>query len=147
MVLWGFRTRDEVVFKRSDAGRSRSRRPRQKNDCTVRALAVAAKLDYDAAYDLLKDAGRRSHRGFHFPSWAKTVVVNGYGLVRETFPARKGQPRMNVARFCRSHRRGRYIIQTAKHVAAVVDGVLYDDAEPDAGRCVYGCWRLRRHRG
>lgn len=36
---------------KSDAGRSESRRPRQKNDCTVRALALALELRYDDAYD------------------------------------------------------------------------------------------------
>lgn len=47
-----------VAFQQTDAGRAKSRRPRQKNDCTVRALALARSLHYDAAYDDLKKAGR-----------------------------------------------------------------------------------------
>lgn len=49
-------------YVRCDAGRSASRRPRQKNDCTVRALALARGLTYDEAYDTLKAAGRGLRR-------------------------------------------------------------------------------------
>jgi len=40
-----------------------SKRPRQRNDCTVRAIAIACDFSYDSAYDLLKANGRRSSRG------------------------------------------------------------------------------------
>lgn len=47
----------------TDAGRSQSKRPRQSNDCTVRALALALDCPYDQAYDTLKTAGRIASRG------------------------------------------------------------------------------------
>jgi hypothetical protein len=30
------------------------KRPKQKNDCTVRGIAIACAIPYDSAYDLLK---------------------------------------------------------------------------------------------
>ncbi len=53
----------------TDGGRASSSRPRQRNDCTVRALAIAGGLSYDDAYDLLKEAGRKCSRGFQFSAW------------------------------------------------------------------------------
>lgn len=55
----------------SDAGRSASRRARQRNDCTVRALAMVHEMPYDQAYDLLAAAGRKCGKGFQFKTWMK----------------------------------------------------------------------------
>jgi hypothetical protein len=64
-----------------DAGRSLSRRPRQQRDCTVRAIATACDLEYDHAYDLLKQAGRKSHSGFPFLEFVlRNSQINGYRL-------------------------------------------------------------------
>ena len=55
----------EYDFCQTDAGRCLSKRPKQKNDCTVRAMATAFELSYDDAYDILKKYGRICGRGFH----------------------------------------------------------------------------------
>ena len=47
-------------YQFNDGGRSQSKRPKQKNDCTVRALAVSAQMSYDDAYTILKKYGRVS---------------------------------------------------------------------------------------
>jgi hypothetical protein len=41
-------------FSFNDGGRQLSKRPRQRNDCTVRAVAIACDFSYDSAYDLLE---------------------------------------------------------------------------------------------
>lgn len=133
-------------FLATDAGRAQSRRPRQSNDCTVRALALATGTDYDDAYDTLAAAGRRCARGFHFRAWAKGATFNGFSFEWAAFPAVKGDWRMNPVRFAIAHPEGRFILKTAKHVLAVVDGVIMDST-PRQGpmglewRCVYGAWR------
>ena len=127
------------LFRLDDGGRSTSRRPKQRNDCTVRAIAIAESLEYDRAYDELKDAGRKCATGFHFSVWANQQPERFEKL---SFPAVKGQPRMNVERFCRQFTQGRYIIKTAKHVMAVKDGVVHDVDPPGLERCVYTAYRL-----
>lgn len=130
-------------FVPTDGGRSASRRPRQRDDCTVRALAVAAELSYDDAYDLLKAAGRGSSRRFRFDEWVLAGgTVAGRRLERRTFPAVRGERRMNPETFCALHREGRWIVRTAKHVFAVVDGALHDDRAVRPDRCVYAAYRL-----
>jgi hypothetical protein len=136
-------------FKTADGGRSESRRPKQKNDCTVRALAIAADLPYDEAYDMLMQSGRKSHRGFNFKGWLKKVgnVVNGYRFTWEAYLATKGQARMNPVRFAKEKASGRYIVRTAKHVNTVIDGVSHDTFRTYDQRCIYGAWRVEKVQG
>lgn len=127
-------------FHRTDAGRSQSRRPRQVNDCTVRTLALARGLAYDEAYDLLRAEGRRCRKGFHLGVWLERQPW----ARRIAFPAIKGQARMNPSRFCQEHPKGTFVCRVAKHVFAVIDGVVHDtDPSPD-GRCIYTAWEIRR---
>lgn len=125
-----------------DGGRATSRRPRQTNDCTVRAIALATGADYDFAYDTLKEAGRKCSRGFHFRKWAKDQSFNGFTFEWMAFPAVKGERRMNPMSFYKLFPQGRYIAKTARHVFAVIDGVVHDSWEQRADRCIYGCWKV-----
>lgn len=125
---------------KSDAGRSESRRPRQKNDCTVRALALALELRYDDAYDWLKSAGRACGERFDLGRW-----LDGQDWATKIpFPAVKGQPRMNPVEFCRLYPVGTFVCRVAKHVFTVIDGVVIDDTPVRADRCVYTAWKIDR---
>jgi hypothetical protein len=128
-----------------DGGRSKSKRPRQKNDCTVRCLSTATGLDYDLVYDMLADAGRKCSKGFDFKHWIETQDM--FIFTKFSFPAKRGEPRMNPSKFYKHFPKGRYIVRTAKHVLAAVDGVLYDTVKPHSDRCIYTAWRYdgRRH--
>lgn len=122
----------------TDAGRAQSKRPRQKNDCTVRAIALARNLPYDEAYELLALAGRKCAKGFVLKTWLKEQSW----ATMISFPAIKGQRRMNPATFVQNYPTGRYICKTAKHVFAVIDGVVYDEGENRPDRCIYTAWKL-----
>jgi hypothetical protein len=92
-----------VYFVFDDGGRSQSKRPKQKNDCTVRALAIACEITYDEAYEMLAAAGRSCSRGFApFSRWAQKEP----GLEWTPFPAVKGRRRMNPTKFCHLFRQG-----------------------------------------
>ena len=121
----------------TDGGRSKSKRPRQSNDCTVRAIAIAMGLDYDDAYDWLAAEGRESWSRFNIDEFLKDR-----GARKISFPAVKGKPRMNPATFCKEFPKGRYICNVAKHVFAVVDGVVHDAFENRPNRCIYTAYEI-----
>lgn len=121
-----------------DAGRSASRRPKQSNDCTVRAIALARGVPYDDAYDLLAAAGRKCNRGFHFKDWIKHQPW----ARKIPFPAIKGQPRMNPATFVEQFPVGTYICKVAKHIFVVKDGIVFDTFENRPDRCIYTAWHI-----
>jgi hypothetical protein len=66
------------------------------------------------------------------------ALVNEYRFDWIAFPATKGYLRMYPGDFCKLFPRGRWIIKTAKHVLAVVDGTIHDTFRPETFRCVYG---------
>ena len=134
-------------FILTDAGRSTSRRPKQKNDCTVRAVATVLGLSYDEVYDQMAHAGRQCNRRFHLLDWLESRNHDEPGHFvcktrRISFPAIKGKERMNLAEFCKQYPHGRYICRVAKHVFAVIDGVVYDTFENRCDRCVYLAWEI-----
>ena len=131
-------------FHATDAGRKESRRPHSKNDCIVRALAVACDVSFDRAYDALAASGRRHYRPFDFRTWAKSAapfVRLGARLTWHLFPFLYGEPRMNPAMFCEQFKTGRWILRTVDHLFAVVDGVVFDEHCLTSRRlCIYGAW-------
>ncbi len=132
-----------------DGGRSQSQRPRQKNDCTVRALAIVTGWTYDQAYDLLKKADRRSHRGFRLGPWlqSKGYKLSEWEIAPLALPAVKGERRMNPVTFIKQNPYGRWIVKTAGHVFAIVDGVAHDLHPESDGRCIYKAWRFFQDKG
>ena len=54
------------------------------------------------------------------------ALLNEYRFKWTAFPAVKGYLRMYPGDFCRIFPRGRWIIKTARHVSAVVDGTIHD---------------------
>lgn len=133
-------TKGAPLWVKSDAGRASSRRPRQTNDCTVIALALARRLSYDDAYDQLRAAGRQSGRRFNFRPW---IEAQGWAR-RIAFPAVKGRPRMTPVRFVQDFPKGYYILRTAHHAIACIDGVLYDQVAVRESMCVYAAWEVTR---
>lgn len=138
MLKWPY-----YPFHKTDAGRSNSKRPKQKNDCTVRALATAASMQYDDAYNALKSRGRKASAGFHFPK-KPGDEVNGFTFKWKPFPAVAGQNRMNVKDFCRQYPSGTFVLRVSKHVFTVVNGTAYDTCMVDPERCVYGVWSVEK---
>lgn len=132
----------EYDFCQTDAGRCLSKRPKQKNDCTVRAMATAFELSYDDAYDILKKYGRICGRGFHIGDFLIDKKAE-----KISFQAVKGQRRMHPWKFCKEYNNGKYICRTAGHVFAVIDGVVFDTIAPSVDRCIYKAWKIRTKRG
>jgi hypothetical protein len=138
-------------FVKTDGGRTQSKRPKQTNDCTVRALALVTETPYDTVYDKLKEHGRVCSDGFHLSRWiwgqvdpvlGEPEYVFGYTAYWRPFQAQKGKKRMNPVEFTKTFPQGRYICRTAKHVFAVIDGVVYDAFQERDDRCIYGAWEF-----
>ena len=125
----------------NDGGRSTSRRPKQKNDCMVRALALVCGIPYDTAYDWFAAQGRRCSRGTSVKAF-DTPSLFGHRLEKLSFHAVAGERRMNPVTFAERYKTGKYIVRVAKHVFAFIDGVAYDIHEERDDRCIYVAWRF-----
>jgi hypothetical protein len=125
-------------FQKSDAGRSQSKRPKQKKDCVVRAVALAFEIPYDTAYEAMAEEGRKSGCGTPKKAWQGWLNSRA---MRVPFPAESGRPRMNLERFAAEHTTGRWVVQMAGHLVSVIDGVVHDDEMPKQLMCVYAAWK------
>lgn len=123
----------------TDGGRSNSKRPKQKSDCVVRAVALTCGYEYDHAYDLMASAGRKSSNGMEKKHWQKWMNDR---FTKHSFPAVKGQQRMNLQTFAEQHPTGKWFVQMAGHITSVIDGVIMDDFRPDLQMCVYAAWKI-----
>lgn len=121
---------------------------RLKGDCVVRAIALATDTPYDDALSLVEEYGDLGYRGGAYMH----SIVHGLHFHERTyhgkvfkwqpFQAIKGHPRMNPMSFCQKFKTGRYIVKTACHVFAVVDGIAYDTFAERPDRCIYGAWEV-----
>ena len=127
-----FIKRDVGIGRRSD-----------KQDCQVRALVVALGMDYVDAWRLLYTMqGEEQLCSFSLTTRLALFDPRLRVILAHAFPAVRGEPRMNGQRFCKEYKVGHYILRMAHHVAAVVDGNLYDSWD-SSRKCVYAAWEVR----
>lgn len=111
------------------------------NDCVKRAIAKGLEKDYKQVQlelnRLKKITGAKEFN--ENKNFRRYITDNGG--VRMSFPAVKGQPRMNGHRMCKAYPKGRYILEVAKHITVMVDGVIYDTWDC-RDKCVYVAYKL-----
>lgn len=92
---------------------------RERNDCVVRALAIAADLPYMTAHAFCSAQGRKPGGGMY--DAPAIAALEAAGLRQEPSPGS-----ITLARFRDQHPRGRYVIFVRGHTLAVVDGHFHD---------------------
>lgn len=111
-------------------------------DCVKRAITVAAEMDYkEVARELnryKKITGAAAFNSDYNPHKYVENVLHGIKL---SFPAVRGEKRMNGERFCREYSKGRYILCMAGHWSCCVDGVIYDTWDCSE-KCVYTAYEI-----
>jgi hypothetical protein len=128
-----------IGFKYDDGGRAAAGYKGEAGDCIVRAVAIAAELDYETVYKALKKfVGATPRDGVMRKDFEPFVLKMGF----------RWKPTMQVGTGCTVHLNaeelpsGRIICKVSKHLCAVIDGVVYDTFDPsrDGTRCVYGIY-------
>lgn len=112
-------------------------------DCQVRALVTAFAMEYADAWDLLyKMQGEHRRCSFGLVDDLTSNDPRLHVVRPIAFPAERGKPRMTGVQFCKLYPEGHFILRMAHHVAAVVDGKLYDSWD-SSRKCVYSAWEVR----
>ena len=114
----------------------------EKGDCVVRAFATAADITWLEAFDLLVEHARET---YNMPDYATSYedVFKDFGFEAKSPKVVRGRKRMNVEDFCKTHKKGRFIVKVAHHLTAVVDGICYDQWNC-ANKCVYKYYELKK---
>jgi hypothetical protein len=91
------------------------------NDCTVRALSLAAKVKYSTAHWIARTAGRQPRKGFR----SERMLQVAKDKFKLNFQKVQVKP-MTVKTFCKKYSNGSYYCQKRGHAFAVIDGICYD---------------------
>jgi hypothetical protein len=138
-------------FIYNDGGREAAGFKGSAGDCVVRAIAIATLIPYREVYDELAQ-GMANSRGRHKTRGRRSAREGVFRDVYEPFLESYGwlwTPTMQIGSGCQVHLRkgelpnGRLVVRVSKHVTAVINGVIYDTADPsrDGSRCVYGYYQ------
>ncbi len=128
-----------MEYQYNDGGRADAGFKGETGDCVVRAIAIAAGLEYKDVYRAItKISGESPRSGVHRRYVNRFLESVGFVW----------KPTMGIGTGCTVHLcagelpRGRLVVRVSKHVVAVVDGVVHDnhDSRRDGTRCVYGYW-------
>jgi hypothetical protein len=158
-----------MKFIYDDGGRSESGFKGSAGDCVCRAIAIAAQIPYNEAYEALASgsAGERITKHNRKRGRVKSARM-GILVGRKWFKEYMGKlgwkwtPTMGIGTGCKVHLHdgelpmGRLIVSVSKHYTTVIDGVIHDTHDPQreatvvpengidapriARRCVYGYW-------
>jgi hypothetical protein len=97
---------------------------RSVGDCAVRAVSVALGVDWETAYSLI------AANGFAMGDMPSSDSVWG-AVLRQNGFYRKSIPNTcpdcyTFADFAEDNPRGVFVLGTGRHVATIIDGVIYD---------------------
>lgn len=93
--------------------------PRERADCSIRAISSATGASYDSVYAAAARLGRRPRARFK-----TTILALRIGMVPVKFKSR------TVGKLLDELSSGRYVILITKHAFGVADGAVYDEFEP-----------------
>lgn len=100
----------------------------ERHDCGVRALRCAAGVSYEEAHAALERHGRRAKGLTYDSQMTHAAILFGFVPLDDGFPT--------LTRFLAAHSIGRFVIRTARHYFAIVDGVVHNWNSNNAGaRC------------
>ena len=137
------------VIKSTDSGASRDG---ERNDCTVRALANATGVAYDAAHALAKHFGRPDRKGLFTHLAHDLYIAAGfkclgtYGRSRRTAAIARhravtNHSGMTLEKAMLMMQKGRFVVMVTGHALAVVDGKIIDKGHNAAGTRVTSIYK------
>lgn len=112
------------------------------SDCVKRSICLATDRDYMEIQRELNAIKREIGAKKFSNIEVVEAFMDRYLYPRQSFPAVKGKPRMNGKRFCEQYSKGRYVLRMAGHLAACINGKIYDTFDCTE-KCVYSAWKIR----
>lgn len=134
-----------------------SKQYRERNDCTVKALATLFGCTYGVAHRALSKHGRQRGNGASWQTIERAkrdlatrfevqVSTHGEPHMPPTYAKRFGVRVVTIGQFIRENPRGTYLLAMRGHVATVRNGTLYDwTADTAKRRQVTGYYKLENN--
>ncbi len=120
---------------------------KDRNFCTVAALALTLDWSFGKAHRHMAKHGRKNKRGMFECDWRPAIeaaaIKEGKRFTAGDWHRRADGRTMTLTRFCREHPTGTYYVKVSGHAVAIVDGVMHDWTADTAGRRkIIGAYKL-----
>jgi len=115
----------------------------ERNDCTVRALAISTGKPYEEAYSILQTFGRKPNKGTNIRKFFK----NNSSVLGFSFKKLRFRKQITLNRFVKKYPMGAYYVRITKHVFVVKDGVAIDMTKPKPFCRITDAWQVIDIRG
>ena len=111
---------------------------RRVNDCTVRAISLATKEDWDKTYRELSEYAQKLAT---MPD--DVIYIDGYldRRFQKVYEKNKYKKDITVEQFARVHPFGVYLITMRGHITCCIDGCIYDTFNPK-DRIVWDAYKV-----
>ncbi len=110
------------------------------SDCVKRAITKVENRDYMEVQRELNRLKKETGCAVFNDRKNLDAYIKKHSYFKLSFPAVKGEPRMNGTRFCNAYPKGRYILNMAGHWTCCIDGVIYDTWDCSE-KCVYTAYK------
>lgn len=111
-------------------------------DCVKRAITLTTGKDYmEVQRELNKTKKLTGCEVYNQNRNYKYYLEKTLGCKKLSFPAVKGQGRINGAIFAIDHPTGRYVLRMAGHLSCCIDGQI-NDTWDCSDKCVYTAWKV-----
>lgn len=111
----------------------------ERNDCTVRALAIATNCPYHDCYMLLANFGRKPNKGTNIRKFFK----NNRSVFGHAFNKLKFRKPITLNKFVKKYPIGTYYVRISRHVFVVKDGVAIDMERPKTYCRITDAWEVK----
>jgi hypothetical protein len=111
-------------------------------DCVKRAFTLALDKDYMDVQRYLNKVKNEINAPKYNDNRVWQHIVKKHDMEKLSFPAVKGQPRMNGQRFAKVYPKGTYLLRMAGHLVVCKDGVIHDSWD-SRDKCVYNAFKVK----
>lgn len=110
----------------------------ERNDCTVRALAISTNKSYWDAYSILQTFGRKPNKGTNIRKFFKNnkIVLNHW------FKKLNFRKQITLNKFVKKYPIGTFYVRISRHVFVVKDGVAIDMSKPKTYCRITDAWEV-----
>ncbi len=110
----------------------------ERNDCTVRALAISTGRPYEEAYSILQTFGRKPNKGTNIRKFFKNNKI----VLDFWFKKLRFRKQITLNKFVKKYPLGTYYVRITKHVFVVKDGVAIDMSKPRPYCRITDAWEV-----
>lgn len=110
----------------------------ERNDCTVRALAISTNRPYNEAYSILQLFGRKPNKGTNIRKFFKNnKIVLGFWFKKLKF-----RKQITLNKFVKKYSTGTFYVRISRHVFVIKDGVAIDMVKPKTYCRITDAWKV-----